>query len=175
MPLMSPSGDRKQRPLSWHALELVDSAVFKPQAGADNQILDRPRYEDLPGRGIGYNTGTDVEGNAAKLLARALALARMNACGYADADAFYRLRYGLCTSHGARRAVKRRQKPVPGGVDLTASEAPQLLPHQMMVVAQKILPIAIPNLGCSRSCADNIGEHDGRKHALGVGTASDAS
>src|SRR6202035_5511557 len=61
-------GDREQPPLARHASKLALAAVLEADPGADDEVLDCPRDDDLARLGQPENSGADVHGDPADVL-----------------------------------------------------------------------------------------------------------
>src|SRR5881392_3213510 len=68
----------------------------------------------------------------------------------------------------ARRTVERREEPVTGGVDFVPAKSLQLAPDDGMVALEEVSPRAVAERPRAVRRADDVGEHHGREHAVGV-------
>ena len=73
-------------PFAGYALELMQTAVVESNAGADDQVLHRPRYQDFVGSGLGRHSGANVHGDAADRAVDLLTLTGVQARANLDSD-----------------------------------------------------------------------------------------
>ena len=66
----------------------------------------------------------------------------------------------------ARRTVEAGEESVAGRVDLDAAMAHQLLAHELMMLLQHVSPTAVTERGGTLARADDVGEQNGREHAV---------
>ena len=76
--------------------------------------------------------------------------------------------------NGARGAVERREEAVTGGVDLAAAVALELAADDRVVAVEQVAPGAVAERDCAVGRPDDVGEDDGREHAVGLGSWTDA-
>src|SRR5262249_41374548 len=78
--------ERVQAPLPGDALEGVLAPVLEAQAGAESEVLDRARDQNLSGGGEGLKTGGHVDSHPGEPSALQLALSGMHTGANADAE-----------------------------------------------------------------------------------------
>src|SRR5262245_29592862 len=69
----------------------------------------------------------------------------------------------------ARRAVEPGEEAVAGDVELRAPETDELAPDHGMVARQELAPGTVAELRRLRRGANDVGEENGREHALRLG------
>src|SRR4029453_15049265 len=134
--------DRIELPGVGDALEAVGAAVAEGEPGPGDQVLDRPRADDLARPGGRHHPGGDVHGDPADVLAEQLDLARVQPHPDLQAQVAQAGADGGAGPDGPGRPVEGGQEPVAGGLDLAAAEAGQLLAHRLLVVDQETMPAA---------------------------------
>ena len=95
------------------------------------------------------------------------ALAGVQSCAYLETEIAQRADYGIGTANGACRAVEGCEEAVAGGVDLSAAEAKQFAPDQLVVALEQFPPTAVAQFGCPRRRSDDVGEEDGGENPVG--------
>jgi hypothetical protein len=99
------------------------AAVTKPQAGTRHQILDRARHQHLVRAGERRHARSDVNGNAADIIADYFALAGMNPGADFNAKRPELVGDGASAAHAACRTVESGKNAVAGRLDFMAAEA----------------------------------------------------
>src|SRR5262245_32053327 len=112
--------------------------------------------------------GPGVDGDPSDLAVDELALARVQPGAYVDAELAHTVDDRLGATDGACRAVERGEEPVAGGVHLAAASACELPTDNRVVALEQLAPTGIAELGHLLRRADDVGEEDGRKHAVGL-------
>jgi len=79
----------------------METALHEAQARSRDQIFQSSRDEDLAGICRGCDTGTDVRGDTAHVVAAQLALAGMEAAADLQTERTYRVADGQRTAHTA--------------------------------------------------------------------------
>src|SRR4029077_19037656 len=113
-------------PVVGHALQRVGPAVGETDARAGDEVTDRARREDLARLGEGRDPRRDVDREAADLPVDHLALPGGAPAAHLDREVAARITDGQRALDPACRTVEGREEPVAGGVDLGATEAPEL-------------------------------------------------
>ena len=131
-------------PIVFQPLQVKRAQSLERNAGADAQVLDRPRRQGLTRAGFGGYSRRNMQGDARVGAPRQYALARMQSSAQFQAQWFGRLMNRQCTSNCASRAIKRDHETVAGGIDLDASKTRNLLAHRLMVSLQKHRPTRVP-------------------------------
>src|SRR5271166_2763579 len=75
---------------------------------------------------------------------------------------------GARASYRARRTIESSEQSVTRGVHLAAAKSGQLFSYYHVPVAEQLAPSRITQLGCALGRADDIGEHYGGQHAIGM-------
>src|SRR5580704_19093039 len=104
----------------------MDPAIGEPQAGARNQIPQNARGQNLAGRSELSNPRRDMHGDAADVVRQDLNLARVQSGSNLQTEVAHRVPDGFCTTHGARRSIEGRKKPVARRPDLLAAKSREL-------------------------------------------------
>ena len=112
-----------QRPFARNAFQRSSSSGVEAESGARDEVLDDAGNEHLAGLGLGGYAGPDVDGDAAQIVARALALARVYPGAHLQPERPNGVLHSVRTPDRACRAVKRGEKAVTGRVDLLAAPA----------------------------------------------------
>ena len=93
-------------------------------------------------------------------------LASVAAGADAQTELANRCAQGLGAADGPRRPVEGRQQAIPRGVDVPAPVPFDLPPRELVMLADKLGPAGVANLGQPLGRADDVGEQDGRKDAV---------
>ncbi|CNV38564.1 Uncharacterised protein [Mycobacterium tuberculosis] len=72
------------------------------------------------------------------------------------------------------RTGERRDETVTGRVHFATAEPLDFVAHDGVVVVQQVAPSVVAERGGVLGRADDVGKHDGGKHALGVSAAAHA-
>jgi hypothetical protein len=116
------------------------AAVAEAQAGAGHQVLHGARYQNLTGTGERGDARTNVNGNAADIVANNLALAGMQAGANLNPQRPYFFGYCAGAAHAARRTVERGENAVAGGLDFTAAKASKVTADRRVVMFEQVAP-----------------------------------
>src|SRR6266545_7499610 len=160
------SSASEQAPFARHAFERVQTAIGKGYSGARYEVLDRTGHEHLARLRVGGNACPDVDGDAADVVVAELDLSGVQAGADLDAESTHIVADAGSATNGACGAIERRKKSVTRRLLLTAAETNKLLAHQRVVLLEEALPSLIADAGRELGRADDIGEHDRRKHAV---------
>jgi hypothetical protein len=118
--------------------------VGEGEPGPGDQVLDRPRADDLARPGLAEDAGGDMDRDPADVVAQQLALAGVQAHPDLQLQVPQPGPDGVGRPDGPGRAVEGVQEPVPGCLDLPAPEPGQLLAHHLLVLDQDPVPAAVP-------------------------------
>jgi hypothetical protein len=110
-----------------------------------------------------------VDRNPANIAVHHLALAGVQAGAYLDPEWAHAVGDSAGTADRSGGAVEGRQEPVPGRLHLTPVVASQLAPHDRLVACEQLAPASVAELGCALGGGDDVGEHDRREDAIGLG------
>src|SRR5438552_3801789 len=90
----------------------------------------------------------------------------MQAGAHLEPELLYRLGDRAGATDRAGRAVEGGEEAVACGVELGPAKANQLAPDQGVMLRKQLAPAGIAKLSGPRRRADDVGEEDGRKHAV---------
>src|SRR4029453_8282529 len=166
--LLPGCGDREQVPLAWDTLELSVAALAEIAPRAGPEIPDCSRDDHLTRPGLRRDTRADVDGDPANLAFDLLALPCVEPGPNLEAEVLHRVDDRAGTADRARRSVERGEEAVTGGVELLPAEPHELSPHQRVVLGEQVAPTAVAELDQFRRRADDVGEENGREHAVGL-------
>ena len=133
-------------------------ALLETYAGAGNEVSDRTGHQDLSGPSQSRNSGADVDGNAAHLVADDFALASVETRAYTNSERFDAGRYGLGAAYGTCWAVEGGEEAIAGRVNFPAAEAGELASRKGVVLAEQLAPLPIPERGGSFRRTHDVGE-----------------
>ena len=108
-----------------------------------------------------------MDGDADKLVADLLAFPGVQAAAHAHTDSTHLVANRDGAANGARGCIERSQKPIARSVDLAPLEAGELIAHDPVVQHKLLAPRCVAELGQAFGRADDVGEQDGREHAIG--------
>ena len=111
--------------------------------GSSDEVLDRPRDEDLSGSGDRSNTGCDMNGQPTEVISSHFALSGMKPGPDLDAKHFDCFDNGASAPYCTGGSVERREEAVPRRLDLAAAEVSQLLPHQTIMAVKDAVPTLV--------------------------------
>ncbi len=114
----------------------------------------------------------DVNRNAAHVVAAHLDLPRMKSAADLDPESASASTDRLGTAHPPSGTVEGREHAVSSGLDLTATESPQLLADHCVVAIEQVVPASIAALNCLFSRPDNVGEEDRGQNSVGLRVGS---
>src|SRR3954453_2306986 len=153
-------------PFAGDALEWTTAAAAEAQAGTGHQILHGARYQNLARAGQRGDARTDVNGDAADIVADHFALAGMQPGADLDADRpdFVGDRAG--TANAARWTVKRCEKAVARSLHLMAAKSRQIAADGGVMMVEQIAPALVAEVRGLFSGADDVGEKHGGENAV---------
>src|SRR5205085_6553659 len=134
-------------PRAGHALELVLAALLEGDPGAGDEIAHRARDEHLARPGERRDPRTGVDGDAAHLAVRELALAGVESCAQLEPEAPHAVADRAGGADRPRRPVEGGEEAVAGGVDLPSAVARELAADGNLVRLEQLAPAAIAELG----------------------------
>ena len=142
--------------------------VLEVDARAGDQVLDRARDEHFARPGQRAHPRPDVDRDAADVGVDDLELAGVQAGAHLQAEPSH---FGLGRPGAADRtagSVEGREESVPERLDLLAAMALELAPHHTVMGGHQVSPAAVAQLGGLARGVDDVGEHDGGQHPLGL-------
>ena len=80
--------------------------------------------------------------------------------------------HGEGAPDGGHRPIEGREEPVPRRRHLPPAEPLELGAHQSVMLIEHVAPRAIPHLRGHRRRVDDVGEQQGREHAIGIGAGA---
>ena len=110
----------------------------------------------------------DVDADSTDVVPAQLNLARMDGRPDFEAQGGQRAVEREGTAEGSGRSVKPRQHAVASRLYELAVPPLDLGPRELVVAVEQLAPTAIAQLGCACRRVDEVGEHDGREHAIGI-------
>src|SRR5439155_5013254 len=158
--------DSVQAPSIRNALQVALARVLGPEIRSDDQVLDGIRDQNLAPSSQCADSSADVYGDAANLRVDCFDLARVQTRPYLQPKRLDRLGDGYRASHAPSRAVEHGEEAVARGVDLRAAIAAQHGPDHGVMTLDDVLPRPVSELGALGRRSNDIGEHDGREHAV---------
>ena len=143
-------------PLAGDALELVLAAIVELEAGADDEVLDRARDEDLAGAGERRDPCADVDREAGDVVRLDLDLADVEPGPDLEPELGDLVADRRGTADRPGRAVEGGQDAVADDLDLGPAEPIELAPDDPVVVREQPLPAGVAQFGrqllSSRRC-----------------------
>src|SRR5215218_4420321 len=155
-----------QAPCPGDALERVLAAIGEVDAGADDEVLDRVRDEHLARRRQRTDARTDVDGESADVVADRLALARVQTRAQLDAQIAHCVAQLERTADRPRRPVERCEEGVAERLHRASAVARELRTAELVVTREQLTPGTNAEARSRLGRTDDVGEHDGRKHAI---------
>src|SRR4029453_2985424 len=129
--------DRIELPAVGDALEAVGAAGLEGEPGPGAQVLPPPGEDDLTRPGGRHHPGGDVDGDPADVVAEQIDLAGGQPHPHPQAQGGEAGPEAVAGPDGPGGPVEGGQEPVPGGLDLAAPEAAELLADRLLVVDQQ--------------------------------------
>src|SRR5262249_17760651 len=137
-------------------------------ARARDEVGDRARHEHFAALRPRANTRADVYTDAAVVVAPHLDFAGVHTDAHLEAELANRVSDWARTPEGARRTVECREEAGARCVDLAAAEASQLAPDHGVVAVEERPPAPVTELDGAVRRADDVGEQNSRKYAVGL-------
>jgi hypothetical protein len=92
---------------------------------------------------------TYMHGNPTEVFAHQLTFAGVNSCTDLDVQALGRIDNGPAATDCPSWTIETGEEAVPHRIDFAAAMALDLLAHEEVVMAEKLLPGTVSDLGCS--------------------------
>jgi hypothetical protein len=131
------------------------------------RVLDRARDENVPGAGQGRNPCSDDDREPGQLVARALALARVDSGAHVEPEIAHAVDDRAGAANRTSRSVEAGEEPGARGVELRPAKALELPADQRVVPVEEIAPHSVSELGCTLGRPDEVGEEERGENAVG--------
>src|SRR5262249_39540859 len=151
-----------------HAFERVLAAVGEVDPGADDEVLDGAGDEHLTRLRERADARADVDREPADVIADRLALAGVQAGAQLEPQSLQLVANRERAADRARRTVERREEAVAKRLHRPAAVTHELVATERVVALEQRAPGAVTEPSGGGSRADDVGEEDGRKHAVGL-------
>ena len=119
------------------------------------------------GRAAAHDSLTDMDGQAADVVAAMLDLPGVETDAYLDVEPMSGVPDRRRAPDRACGTVERREEAVAGRLDLLTAERGQLVAYPCVVRVEEFRPTAITHGRRPFRRADDVGEHHRREHAVG--------
>ena len=110
-----------------------------------------------------------MDRDPAHIVTYELDLATVQAYAYLQATGAASLRDRPSASDCPSRAIERGEGTVAQVLHLASAESRQIASHRRMVCREQLAPACVPEFPSPLRGADDVGEHQGGEHALGLG------
>jgi hypothetical protein len=159
----------EQDPLTGNALQRVRAEIDEPKPGSGDKVLHGARDAHFAWSRSRRDARRNVHRYPGQAITYQLAFARVDARPDLDSKRPHRRSDGLSTTNRPRGAIESGHETVACSVDLDTPMDGQLTSYECVVRLEKVSPGPIAEIGRKLRGSHDVGEHNGRENAVGVG------
>ena len=164
----------EQVPLSRHSPKYVCTSIREPEPRSGHEIFGRAGDQDLAWACCGSHAGADVHGDPAQFALDRLTLTSVQPGPYVEVQRARAVPDGAATTDRAGRAVKCGKHSVAHGIKHPSSVPFDFGPRHGLVRIEQGAPPPVANGDSPLGRRHDVGEQDGREHAVWLRTAPHA-